>query len=522
MSHSYSNAPSSSGGGSVTVAATSSGGRHGSSNNPAITSHIISSGTYNISGDMVVTCSSSTPSNPKEKQTKAQRTAIARRPPPTIDNFWQNIMSDVRGINQVDAKHQALPLARIKKIMKLDENAKMIAAEAPLLFAKACEYFIQELTMRAWIHTEESKRRTLQRSDIAQAIANYDQFDFLIDIVPREDIKPSTSSGTKKESPQQSTTVTTTNATPAVMTAGTVTLPVKMETAEGEVLTFGALNSDTLTAAATANQPQQPQQTHATIHAPQQLQIIQQPTTTQPQQLQYFITTPDALNAAHGQTAAPQQQLQIIQQPAQPQYFITTHQPQQLILTAGPNGQFTATPATANPAQHQQATILQNLAQHQQQQQPQIQLLQQVVTPTGEVTNVPIAINANQLNLLRLQMQPQATQQLLQLNNATNVPVTTTSHNVAAAHVQAQQQHHHVHQQQPQQQQQQQHTNATSIFINATPQAIAAVQQHTQQAQQQQQQHQQQQQQQQQHINVAGATIIATDRNLSGGYRPNC
>ncbi|XP_039961805.1 nuclear transcription factor Y subunit gamma [Bactrocera tryoni] len=507
MSHSYSNTPSSSGG-SVSVPATTSGGRHGSSNNQLNTTHIISSATYSISGDVVVT-SSSAPNNPKEKQsTKTQRTAVVRKPPPTIDNFWQNIMADVRAIHQVDAKHQALPLARIKKIMKLDENARMIAAEAPLLFAKACEYFIQELTMRAWIHTEESKRRTLQRSDIAQAIANYDQFDFLIDIVPREDIKPSTSSGQKKDTQQQSTNVNTVNNTTAtaganaVMTAGTVTLPVKMETAEGEVLTFSALNTDTL-ATATA-QPQQTQQAHTTMHAPQQLQIIQQPSATQPQQMQYFIATPEALNAAHGQNAAPQPQLQIIQQPAQPQYFITTHQPQQLILTAGPNGQFTATPAPANPAQHQQATILQNLAQHQQhQQQPQIQLLQQVVTPTGELTNVPIAINANQLNLLRLQMQPQATQQLLQLNTA-NAPVTT-SHNVTAAQVQAQQ--HHI-QQQPQQQQLHNASAGTAnIFINATPHIAAA---------------QQQQQQQQQQVNVAGATIVATDRTLGGNYRPNC
>ena len=38
---------------------------------------------------------------------------------------------------------------------------KMISAEAPILFAKACEIFIIELTFRAWMHTEESKRRTL-------------------------------------------------------------------------------------------------------------------------------------------------------------------------------------------------------------------------------------------------------------------------------------------------------------------------------------------------------------------------
>ena len=82
--------------------------------------------------------------------------------------------------------HQ-LPLARIKKVMKADPEVKMISAEAPILFAKGCDIFITELTMRAWIHAEENKRRTLQRSDIASALAKSDMFDFLIDIVPREE-----------------------------------------------------------------------------------------------------------------------------------------------------------------------------------------------------------------------------------------------------------------------------------------------------------------------------------------------
>ena len=85
--------------------------------------------------------------------------------------------------------HQ-LPLARIKKVMKSDEEVKMISAEAPILFAKGCDIFITELTMRAWIHAEENKRRTLQRSDIASAISKSDMFDFLIDVVPREEANP--------------------------------------------------------------------------------------------------------------------------------------------------------------------------------------------------------------------------------------------------------------------------------------------------------------------------------------------
>ena len=58
-------------------------------------------------------------------------------------------------------RNHQLPLARVKKIMKSDEDVRMISAEVPVLFAKACEIFIIELTYRAWMHTEESKRRTL-------------------------------------------------------------------------------------------------------------------------------------------------------------------------------------------------------------------------------------------------------------------------------------------------------------------------------------------------------------------------
>ncbi|KAJ1387453.1 hypothetical protein SESBI_39975 [Sesbania bispinosa] len=88
-----------------------------------------------------------------------------------------------------DFKNHSLPLARIKKIMKADEDVRMISAEAPVVFARACEMFILELTLRSWNHTEENKRRTLQKNDIAAAITRTDIFDFLVDIVPREDLK---------------------------------------------------------------------------------------------------------------------------------------------------------------------------------------------------------------------------------------------------------------------------------------------------------------------------------------------
>ena len=46
--------------------------------------------------------------------------------------------------------------------------------------------FIMELTTRAWIHAEDNKRRTLQRNDLSSAIQKSDQYDFLIDVEPRD------------------------------------------------------------------------------------------------------------------------------------------------------------------------------------------------------------------------------------------------------------------------------------------------------------------------------------------------
>lgn len=91
-----------------------------------------------------------------------------------------------RGKEKDEFKSHSLPFARIRKVMKTDEDVKMISAEVPILFAKACEIFITELTMRSWCISEQNKRRTLQRQDVVQALKQSDMFDFLIDVVPRD------------------------------------------------------------------------------------------------------------------------------------------------------------------------------------------------------------------------------------------------------------------------------------------------------------------------------------------------
>ena len=58
-------------------------------------------------------------------------------------------------------------------------------------YAHSLPVFISEITARAFIIADSNKRRTLSRADIAKAVSKSDQFDFLIDILPREEPFPS-------------------------------------------------------------------------------------------------------------------------------------------------------------------------------------------------------------------------------------------------------------------------------------------------------------------------------------------
>jgi len=265
------------------------------------------------------------------------------------DHFWPKTNEEIRQMGPGGLKSLDLPLARIKKIMKLDEDVKMISAEAPVLFAKAAEIFIHELTMRAWIHTEDNKRRTLQRNDIAMAITKYDQFDFLIDIVPRDDIKPTPA---KPEPPtkgiqdqlsyyvqlaaqqQQLNNTTTAQQPPQPQ-------PQVVQTASSgagvQTITVGANNQQQVVPQVIQLQPQQmlPSQS---APPPGGIQIVQQimtpsgeiqqiPIQLSPQQLQVIksqmiggTTQPIVIQTAPIQaTAAPQQQ-------QQPQVFLQQEQ----------------------------------------------------------------------------------------------------------------------------------------------------------------------------------------------------
>lgn len=78
---------------------------------------------------------------------------LSRHPAQFHRHFWRHQMDLVEHGCDSDGKpidfhnlgsasngnSSALPLARIKKVMKNDDEVKMISAEAPILFSRACE-----------------------------------------------------------------------------------------------------------------------------------------------------------------------------------------------------------------------------------------------------------------------------------------------------------------------------------------------------------------------------------------------
>ncbi|XP_068188742.1 nuclear transcription factor Y subunit gamma isoform X1 [Antennarius striatus] len=271
----------------------------------------------------------------------------------TLQSFWPRVMEEIRNLTVKDFRVQELPLARIKKIMKLDEDVKMISAEAPVLFAKAAQIFITELTLRAWIHTEDNKRRTLQRNDIAMAITKFDQFDFLIDIVPRDDLKPP-----KRQEEMRQT----------VAPAEPVQYYFTLAQQPGAVQVQGTQQAQQAGAqTATTIQPGQ-----IIIAQPQQGQMLQGATMQQLQQVQVqsqgtpITSAPVAMQVSEGQ------QVQIVQ-------------------AAAAQGQ-------AQTAQTQGQTM---------------QVMQQIITNTGEIQQIPVQLNTGQVQYIRL-AQPVSGAQVVQ------------------------------------------------------------------------------------------------------------
>ncbi|KAI7865378.1 histone-fold-containing protein [Spinellus fusiger] len=75
------------------------------------------------------------------------------------------------------------PVARIKKIMQLDEDVGKVAQATPILISKALELFMQSLIDQACQETRIRNAKRLSAVHLKKTIETVDQFDFLKDVV---------------------------------------------------------------------------------------------------------------------------------------------------------------------------------------------------------------------------------------------------------------------------------------------------------------------------------------------------
>ncbi|XP_032875770.1 chromatin accessibility complex protein 1 [Amblyraja radiata] len=79
----------------------------------------------------------------------------------------------------------ALPLSRVKLIMKSCPDVSSINQDALVLTAKATELFVQHLATYAY-KSNSSEKKELTYNDLADCVENCETFQFLADILPKK------------------------------------------------------------------------------------------------------------------------------------------------------------------------------------------------------------------------------------------------------------------------------------------------------------------------------------------------
>ncbi|KAK9370274.1 histone-fold-containing protein [Lipomyces kononenkoae] len=78
-----------------------------------------------------------------------------------------------------------LPLARVKRIIKLDEDVRACSNSAAFAVTVATEMFIQYMCEQGLQMSRSDRRKTLHYKDLANAVHKLDELEFLSDVVPR-------------------------------------------------------------------------------------------------------------------------------------------------------------------------------------------------------------------------------------------------------------------------------------------------------------------------------------------------
>ncbi|KAI8912803.1 histone-fold-containing protein [Gorgonomyces haynaldii] len=88
-------------------------------------------------------------------------------------------------VDYSDLRKPVFALAKIKKMMRSDPEMPNVTVDGTYCAALACEMFLELITQEASQYCQQDGRKTISYKDIAQAVHDVHEFEFLLDIVPQ-------------------------------------------------------------------------------------------------------------------------------------------------------------------------------------------------------------------------------------------------------------------------------------------------------------------------------------------------
>jgi len=109
------------------------------------------------------------------------RTPLSMSKQQMIEEFWMRKQEEIEAIE--DFGERTIPMTCLKKVICAEKGKMMMTSDTPTFLTKACEIFVQELSVRSWVCASSHNRSTILDSDIAEAIASIESYDFLNDVL---------------------------------------------------------------------------------------------------------------------------------------------------------------------------------------------------------------------------------------------------------------------------------------------------------------------------------------------------
>ncbi|EIM22911.1 histone-fold-containing protein [Wallemia mellicola] len=111
--------------------------------------------------------------------------------------------SDKQQIQLKKQKNTKFPVARIKKIMQMDDEVGKVAQATPVLISKALELFMQALVDETLKVTQDKGAKKMTAQHLKQSIEKTEQFDFLSEIAEKIPAPSADDNQPKKRKPRK-------------------------------------------------------------------------------------------------------------------------------------------------------------------------------------------------------------------------------------------------------------------------------------------------------------------------------